>query len=98
MTKVGLRERSEPFLNLSEANIPRLLPRESMENLRQAIKFVHFEEFNPDKTPNFEIYSMRIFLVRRLVGTIGRTGLNAALAESLRKSTAVHTLLDKGKT
>ena len=98
MTKVGRRECSEPFLNLSEATIPHLLPRESMENLRQAIKVVHFEEFDPDKRPNFEICGMRIFLVRRLVGTISRTNLKAALAESLRKSTAVDTLLDKGKT
>ena len=91
MTKVGRRERSEPFLNLSEATIPRLLPRESMENLHQAIKVVHF------KSPNSEICCMRVFLVRRLVGTIGETRLNAALAESLRKSTAVYTLLDKGE-
>jgi hypothetical protein len=97
MTKVGRRERSESFLNLSEANIPRLLPRESMENLCQAIKFVRFEKFDPDKSPNFEICGMRVFLVRRLVGTIGSTGLNAALAESLRNSTAVDTLLDKGE-
>lgn len=97
MTKVGRRERSEPFLNLSEVTIPRFLPRESMENLHQATKFVRFEEFNPDKSPNFEICGMRVFLVRRLVGTICKTGLNAALAESLRRSTAVDTLLDKGK-
>ena len=97
MTKVGRRERSEPFLHLLEATIPRLLPRESMENLHQAIKVVHFEKLDPDNSANFEICGIRVFLVRRLVGTIGRTSLNAALAKSLRKSTAVYTPLDNGK-
>ncbi|KAF2816919.1 uncharacterized protein BDZ99DRAFT_404154 [Mytilinidion resinicola] len=96
LSKIGRRERSEPFLNLSETTIPRAIPRESMENLCQAIKVVRFEEPGPDKTPHSKTRGMRVFLFRRLVGTIGKSGLDKALAKSFQESTTVITLIDKG--
>ncbi|OCK77024.1 hypothetical protein K432DRAFT_436743 [Lepidopterella palustris CBS 459.81] len=97
LTMVGRRERSEPFLNLSEITIPRLVPRESMENLSQAIKVVQFKKFDADKIPQLETRGMRVFLFRRLIGTIGKSSLNKALAESLQESTTVCALINKGK-
>lgn len=44
MIKVGRRERSEPFLNISEIYVPRFLPRESLDNIAQAMRFVHVEQ------------------------------------------------------
>jgi hypothetical protein len=44
MIKVGQRERSEPFLNISEICVPRFLPRESLDNIAQAMRFVHIEQ------------------------------------------------------
>ncbi|EED22064.1 hypothetical protein TSTA_093100 [Talaromyces stipitatus ATCC 10500] len=48
MIKVGRRERSEPFLNISKNWAPRFLPRESMNKISQAIRFVHIENHDPD--------------------------------------------------
>lgn len=94
--KVGRRERSEPFLNLTQISIPRILPRESIENLGQAIRFVHTEEpeqptqIGANSSPKMrQLRSMRVFLVRRLVGSINQGKLDSTIAKALRESTAL---------
>lgn len=96
MTKVGRRERSESFLNISEVCVPRLLPRESMENISEAIRFVHIKKHNPKEPSEPKIDGMRALLFRRPVGTIGKSRLDQELAKSIQQSSAVHTLLDRG--
>ncbi|KAI7972423.1 hypothetical protein EIK77_008886 [Talaromyces pinophilus] len=96
MTKVGRRERSESFLNISEVCVPRLLPRVSMENISKAIRFVHIEKDNPKEPLEPKIDGIRALLLRRPVGTIGKSGLDQELAKSIQQSSAVHTLLGRG--
>ncbi|KAF2502568.1 hypothetical protein BU16DRAFT_554623 [Lophium mytilinum] len=96
LVMVGRRERSEPFLNLSEITIPRLLPRESMENLSRAIKVACFQTSKPDQSASFETRGIRVFLFRRLIGTTGKGGLDEALTKSLQETASVDHLINRG--
>lgn len=96
MTKVGRRERSDSFLNTSKVCVPRLLPRESMENISEAIRFVHIENHDPKEPSEPKIDGMRALLFRRPVGTISKSRLDQELAKSIQQSSAVDTLLDRG--
>ena len=92
ITKVGRRERPEPVLIISETSIPRLLPREDMKNLTKAMKFVHQCEFEDGKY----IWTLRAFIVRRLLGSIDKTEMDSLMAKGLRESIQLTNVLDRG--
>ena len=99
MTKVGRRERSDPFLIIAEAQIPRLLPRDQLINFGQCVKFVYWvdldskkvdtDKFHPDKLTHY----LRGFIIRRPLGTINKNAMDLALVTALKASTQLESVL-----
>jgi hypothetical protein len=99
MTKVGRRERSDPFLIIAEARIPRLLPRDQFTNFGKCVKFVYWvdldtknvdtDNFHPDKLTHY----LRGFIIRRPLGSINKNAMDSALVAALKASTELESVL-----
>lgn len=92
ITKVGRRERPDAFLIISETSILRLLLWENMNNLGKAIKFVYWRESENGNST----YTLRAFIVHRLLGSIDKTEMETSMAEALRKSVELMNVLNRG--
>ncbi len=102
MTSVGRRERSDTFLVIAEARIPRFLPREELANFGKCVKFVHWISSDTKTVSadycykNNHPHYLRGFIFRRPIGSLDRNEMDSALVAALKASTKLKSILEFG--